>query len=140
MLAPLPERVLVKEVNWLGDVVMSLPALKAVRRALPQAHLAVLVKRELASFFDGAHWIDEVIAYTVARGMRGLADRYGIVAQIRSRRFDVAILFPKSFEAALWTTLARVPRRAGWRTDARGPPVYRFGGGFSRGRCRSGNV
>ena len=121
MLAPSPERVLVKEVNWLGDVVMSLPALKAVRRALPQAQLAVLVKRELASFFDGSRWIDEVIPYTVSRGLRGLADRRAIVGQIRSRRFDLAILFPKSFEAAFWVTLARVPRRAGLVADGRGP-------------------
>jgi lipopolysaccharide heptosyltransferase II len=121
MLAPLPQRVLVKEVNWLGDVVMSLPALKAVRRALPQAYLAILVKRELAGFFDGSQWIDEVIPYTVARGLRGIADRRGIVAQIRARRFDLAILFPKSFEAAFWVTLARVPRRAGVVTDGRGP-------------------
>ena len=121
MLVPLPERVLVKEVNWLGDVVMSLPALKAVRQALPQAHLALLVKRELASFFDGAAWIDEIIPYTVARGLRGLADRRAVVGQIRSRHFDLAILFPKSFEAALWATLARVPRRAGVVADGRAP-------------------
>ena len=119
-LTPPPQRVLVKEVNWLGDVVMSLPALKAVRQALPEAHLAVLVKRELASFFDGTAWIDEIIPYTVARGLRGLADRRAIVEQIRSRRFDLAILFPKSFEAAFWATLARVPCRAGVVADGRG--------------------
>ncbi len=120
MLAPLPERVLVKEVNWLGDVVMSLPALRAVRRAWPRAHLAVLVKRELATFFDGSRWIDEVLPYTVARGLQGAVDRWRIVAQIRARRFDLAVLFPRSFESALWVTLARVPRRAGVVADARG--------------------
>ena len=120
MLEPLPQRVLVKEVNWLGDVVMSLPALKAVRGALPDAHLAVLVKRELASFFDGSRWIAEVIPYSVARGLRGLADRRAIVAQIRKHRFDLAILLPKSFEAAFWVTLARIPRRAGLVADGRG--------------------
>ncbi len=118
--APPPQRVLVKEVNWLGDLVMSLPALKAVRRAWPQAQLALLVKRELASFFDGSQWVDEVIPYVVTRGLQGLADRRSIVAQIRSRRFDLAILFPKSFEAAFWAALARVPRRAGLAADGRG--------------------
>src|SRR5260370_449476 len=54
-------RVLVSEVNWLGDLVMSLPALKAVRRAFPTSHLAVLVREELASFFDGFSFIDEVL-------------------------------------------------------------------------------
>lgn len=107
--------------NWLGDVVMSLPALSAVRRAFPNAHLALLIKRELASLFDGAGWVDEVIPYQVGRGAAGLADRWRIVEAIRRRRFDLAIAFPNSFEAALWVALARVPRRAGFARDGRGP-------------------
>lgn len=119
-LQPAPQRVLVKEVNWLGDLVMSLPALKAVRRAFPQARLSVLVKAELASFFDGSDWLDEVIPYRVGRSFGGLADRRHVVAEIRSRRFDLAILFPRSFESAFWTALARVPRRVGFAADGRG--------------------
>lgn len=117
---PAPARVLVKEVNWLGDLVMSLPALRAVRRAFPSAHLAVLVKEELASFFDGAGWIDEIVSYRVGRSLAGLADRRRVVAAIRARRFDLAILFPRSFESALWTAVARVPRRVGYAADGRG--------------------
>jgi len=117
---PAPERVLVKEVNWLGDVVMSLPALRAVRKAYPAARLAVLIKKELAGFFDGAAWIDEVIPYTVRKGLRGLADRKAIVGQLRARNFDLAVLFPNSFDSALWPALAGVPRRAGFARDARG--------------------
>jgi heptosyltransferase-2 len=67
MLAPLPQRVLVKEVNWLGDVVMSLPALRAVRRALPQAHLAVLVKRQLHY-----HCLQQIAAEEVVTSLRDL--------------------------------------------------------------------
>jgi len=119
-LHPAPERILVKEVNWLGDLVMSLPALRAVRRAFPDARLSVLVKEELASFFDGARWLDEVIAYRLGRSLRGLADRRYVVAEIRARRFDLAILFPRSFESAFWAALARVPRRVGFAADGRG--------------------
>ncbi|MHB8383682.1 MAG: lipopolysaccharide heptosyltransferase II [Candidatus Binataceae bacterium] len=120
VIAPAPRRIVVKEVNWLGDIVMSMPALRAIRRAWPGAHLAILIKRELAGFFDGAGWLDEVIPYSVARGMRGLGDRLRIVGEIRKRNFDLAVMFPNSFESALWTTLARVPRRAGYSTDGRG--------------------
>jgi len=115
-----PQRVLVKEVNWLGDLVISLPALKATRRAFPQARLSVLVKQEFASFFDGARWIDEVIGYKVARGARGLADRRAIILQIHQRRFDLAVLFPNSFESALWAALGGARNRAGFSRDARG--------------------
>jgi lipopolysaccharide heptosyltransferase II len=120
-LEPEPQRILVREVNWLGDLVLSLPALRAVRRAWPQAHLAVMVRRELGGFFEGARWVDEVIPFGVSLGVGGLWDRFRAIAAIRAGRFDLAILFPNSFQSALWTTLARVPRRAGYRTDARGP-------------------
>lgn len=119
-LSPAPARVLVKEVNWLGDLVMTLPALRAVRRAFPQATLAVLVKRELASFFDGVRWVDEVIDYRIRGAVAGLLDRRRLVAEVRRRRFDVAILFPRSFESALWAAWARVPRRVGFVADRRG--------------------
>ena len=116
-----PRRVLVREVNWLGDVVMSLPALGLIRRAWPGAHLSVLCKRELAGFFDGARWIDEVIPYSISRGLRGYADTARIVSRIRAGRFDLAILLPESFSAALWVTLAGVKNRAGYAADLRGP-------------------
>jgi heptosyltransferase-2 len=113
-------RVLVKEVNWLGDLVISLPALRSIRAAFATSTLTVMVKRELASFFDGMTWVDEVMPYTVGRGLRGIRDRMKIVGKIRERHFDLAILFPNSFESALWATLGGARRRAGFHTDHRG--------------------
>ncbi len=108
-----PRRVIVKEPNWLGDLVISLPALRAVRNAYPEAHLAVLVKQELAGFFEGVEKIDEVIPYGIAAGARGVVDRWKVIGAVRARRFDLAVVLPRSFEAALWVAAARVPRRAG---------------------------
>ena len=119
-IVPAPRRILVKEVNWLGDLVISLPALRAIRRAWPDAHLAVLIKEELASFFDGSAWLDEIIPYAVGRGFSGFVDRRRIVGEIRARHFDLGVLFPNSFESALWITMAGVRRRAGYIADARG--------------------
>jgi heptosyltransferase-2 len=112
-------RVLVKEVNWLGDLVISLPALRAVRAAFESAKLAVLVKRELAGFFDGIGWIDEVIPYARPAGIGGIAEQWRIAREIRRRRFDLAILFPNSFQSALWATLGAARSRAGYATDGR---------------------
>jgi heptosyltransferase-2 len=119
ILSPPPARILVKEVNWLGDVVMSLPALRAVRRAFPQAHLSVLIKQELASFFDGSPWIDEVLPYAFGRGRRGLADQREMLRRLRAGGFDLAILFPNSFSSALWAVLGGIQRRVGFVGDAR---------------------
>jgi heptosyltransferase-2 len=113
------ERILVKELNWLGDVVMSLPALHALHQACPQSRISVLIKRPLASFFDGLDWLEEVIPYEVSAGLAGVGDRKRIAAALRDRHFDVAVLFPKSFEAAFWAAMAGVPRRIGFSTQGR---------------------
>jgi heptosyltransferase-2 len=80
----------------------------------------VLIKKELAGFFEGAGWLDEVIPYSVTSGLGGLNDRRKIVGEIRWRHFDLAVLMPNSFESALWVTAAGIPRRAGYALDARG--------------------
>ncbi|MBV8774334.1 MAG: lipopolysaccharide heptosyltransferase II [Deltaproteobacteria bacterium] len=114
------KRIIVKEVNWLGDLVMSLPALRAVRSSLSTSSLSVLVRHDLAGFFDGIGWVDEVIPYSMRRGVAGLLDQIRIIATLRARRFDLAIIFPNSFRSALWMMLAGVLRRAGYSTDGRG--------------------
>ena len=115
------QNILVREVNWLGDIVMSLPALRAVRKAHPQARLSVLIKKELASFFDGANWIDEIIPFKVRKGIvNGIRDRRAIVKELSARKFDLAVLLPNSFDSALWPAWAGIPTRAGYSRDARG--------------------
>jgi heptosyltransferase II len=114
-----PQRILVRAVNWLGDLVISLPALRAIRFNFPGAELSVLVKRELAGFFDGMDWIGEVLPYHVRSGPGGWRDQLEVVKRIRERRFDLAVLFPNSFGSALWIALAGVPRRLGYAADAR---------------------
>jgi len=118
--SPRPHRIIVKAVNWLGDLVMSGPALHAIHDTFPGAHLAVLVRRELASFFDGAMWVDEVIPYRLRGGAAGLLDQLSIVRRIRAGHFDLAVVFPNSFQSAMWMALAGVQRRAGYEADHRG--------------------
>lgn len=118
--SPRPHRIIVKAVNWLGDLVMSGPALHAIHDTFPGAHLAVLVRRELASFFDGAMWVNEVIPYRLRGGVAGLRDQLSIVSRVRAGHFDLAVVFPNSFQSALWMLLAGVQRRAGYEADRRG--------------------
>jgi heptosyltransferase II len=112
----LVRRVLVVAMDTLGELVMSLPALRTMRAAFEDAELAVLVKDDLASFFDGMGWIDEVIPYAVPR----IGLRRKVVNKIRERRFDLAMVLSNSFQSALWVTLAAVPRRVGYATEGRG--------------------
>ncbi len=114
------ERILVRQVNWLGDLVMTTPATWALRQRFPEAHIAVLVRRELAGFYDGADWIDEVISFEQRSGLAGLIALARSAKRLSEGSFDVAVVFPRSFSSALSVALAGIPRRVGYSGDARG--------------------
>jgi heptosyltransferase II len=109
-------RILVRATNWLGDAVMSLPALGAIRDRYPQAHLAVLARPWVADLYQGEGLADEIIPYE-ARGLRG---RWRLASRLRKQRFDAAVLFPNSFDSALVVWMAGIPNRIGYDCDGRG--------------------
>jgi heptosyltransferase-2 len=105
-------RVAVRATNWLGDAVMTLPALRAIRNIFPHAHLAVIARPAVAGIYARESSVDEVILYS--------ATRSSCAAELREKRFDAAILFQNAFDAALLTWLAHIPERIGYRRDGRG--------------------
>ncbi|MBI4875791.1 MAG: lipopolysaccharide heptosyltransferase II [Acidobacteria bacterium] len=113
-------RILVRATNWVGDAVMSLPALRALRVRFPQAHIGVLALPWVADLYAREPFADEVIPYSARRGARDLAGKWRLAAELRARRFDCAILLQNAFEAALIAWLARIPRRIGYDRDGRG--------------------
>jgi heptosyltransferase-2 len=94
-----------------GDAVMSLPAIRAVRDAFPGAHLTVAARAAVADLYAREGAIDGVMSYP--GGRREAADA------LRRESFDCAILLPNSFDAALVAWMARIPRRIGYRRDGR---------------------
>lgn len=114
-------RILVRGTNWIGDLVLMSPALEAIRHAWPDAHIGLLVRRHLAGAMRPNPNVDQVLE---DEGGERLPRPFSTVAQasrLRRHRFDLAILFPRSFETALVAALARIPRRVGWVADGRGP-------------------
>lgn len=106
----IPERVLVRAPNWVGDVVLSLPALRDLRRAFPGARLEVLARPWVGELYSA---VPEVDATLESRGVAADA------AALRGR-FDVSVLLPNSFASALALWRASIPERWGYATDARG--------------------
>lgn len=106
--------------NWLGDVVMALPAIAAVRRWFPAAHLAVAARAHVAPLLTMAGGIDEVIALSGRGAWRDAAGRRADAGRLADGRFDVAVLLPNSFHAAWLVRQAGVPERWGYRADLRG--------------------
>ncbi len=112
-------KILVRATNWVGDAVMSLPALQALRKHHPEAQISVLARPWVADLYQREPFCDELIRYEAARGRRGLRDKWHIASDLRERAFDCAILLPNSFESALLVRLSRIPTRIGYARDAR---------------------
>ena len=113
-------KILVRATNWIGDAVMSLPAITAIRGSFPDAKITVLARPWVADIYARQTAIDRVIPYRAARGARDLSAKWELAKQLRSEAFDCAILLQNAFEAALLARLAGIPRRIGYDRDGRG--------------------
>ncbi len=114
------ERVLIRGTNWIGDVVMTLPAVSAIRKAWPSAKLFVLAKPWVAEVYRRSSDVDEVILFEEPGCHAGIGGKWRLAAELRRYRFDCAILLQNAIEAAIITRLAGIPFRAGYNTDGRG--------------------
>jgi len=104
-----PFRILIRSSNWLGDAVMSVPAIKAIKNGRPDAHLSIAVPEKLAALWKIVPEVDEIIALP-SKSVVAAARLFR-----RKPRFDVAILLPNSLRSGLEVFLAGIPRRVGWR-------------------------
>jgi len=114
------DRILIRGTNWIGDVVMTFPAIAAVRETLPHARITVLVKPWVADLVTMHPAVDEVMIYERPGRHEGIGGLWRLARELRLRRFDAAILLQNAIEAAIIARLAGIPVRAGYSTDARG--------------------
>jgi heptosyltransferase-2 len=112
-------RLLVRSTNWIGDAVMTTPAIRSIRRNFPGARITLLAKPWVLPVFARSSHVDRFLVYDVQGRHRGVAGRWRLVNDIRRGRFDAVILLQNAFEAALITAAAGIPMRIGFDTDGR---------------------
>ena len=113
-------RILVRSTNWLGDSVMTIPALKRIRQADPTAYICVLTRPGLRPLFELSGLVDEILHIEKHQdAFRRARSFLAVLGEVRRRHFDVALLFQNAIEAALLTFLARIPRRVGYQSQGR---------------------
>ncbi|MEP7364234.1 MAG: lipopolysaccharide heptosyltransferase II [Acidobacteriota bacterium] len=115
-----PSKILIRATNWVGDAVMSLPALRLVRARFPHAHIAILAKPWVADLYGRESWLNEVIPYTPKPGRTDLRAKWRAARTLTTHNFDTTLLLPNSFESAAIAFLARIPHRIGYARDGRG--------------------
>ena len=112
-------RILVREVNWVGDAILTLPALEALDGRFPLAEITLLARPWVAGLFAGHPAVDRIIEYRIPDAHGGLRGRWRLAGELKGGQFDLAVLFPNSMDAALIPWLAGIPRRVGYPTDGR---------------------
>ncbi|OGW75260.1 MAG: lipopolysaccharide heptosyltransferase II [Omnitrophica bacterium RBG_13_46_9] len=113
-------RILIVEVNWLGDVLFSTPFIRAVRERWKDAYIACMVVPRCKEILEYNPCIDEIIIYDEKGAHKGLLGKQRLISSLRNKRFDFAILLHRSFTRALMAYLAGIKERAGYTTKKRG--------------------
>jgi len=108
---PLPRRILLTQLRRIGDVLMTTAAVRQVREAFPQAHVAFLTEAPSDQIYRHSPRVDEVL---VARRDGGLAARLRLMAQLRARRFDAVVDFFSNPGSAQLTRISGAPLRIGY--------------------------
>jgi len=111
-------KILVRGTNWIGDAVMSIPALRGLRRLFPDSHITLHTRSWANELFSDADFIDELVTFEKNRWP--IKDVYDNSQFLKDDKFDLAILLPNSFESALTSFLTKTPRRIGYNKDVRG--------------------
>jgi len=113
------KRILVRSANWVGDAIMTTPALCNLRRHFPAAHITLLAKPWVIPVFEHNPDVDEIMVFETEGRHKAHIGLWRLARDMRRRDFDMAILFQNAFEAALLAFMAGIPRRIGFTTDGR---------------------
>jgi heptosyltransferase-2 len=112
-------KILIRSVNWIGDAVMTTPAISVIRDFFPQAEITILANEMVSQLFLHHPGIDTTITFHRTGKHRGVAGRLRLAAELRKQCFDLAIILPNSFDSAVVPWLARIPHRIGKCSDGR---------------------
>jgi heptosyltransferase II len=106
--------------NWVGDACMATPALRAIRKGMPQiTELALVGRYAPVTVLEGMPGVDRSIIYKPRSRDERVLSRRGAVADLKQSQFDTIILFPNSLSAGLLAYLSGIETRIGYATDGR---------------------
>ncbi|MEC9423487.1 MAG: lipopolysaccharide heptosyltransferase II [Nitrospinota bacterium] len=104
--------------NWIGDVVLTLPALQSLRRAYPKIHITVVVKPPSNELLLGHPAVSKVISLP-SDSESTIWKRIKFALNLKKYQFDLGVVFPNSFESAFLLSLTGAKHRLGYSTDGR---------------------
>ena len=112
-------KILIRATNWVGDAIMALPALRAVRKRFPDAEITIVARPYVADIYRDQEICDQLIPYDPKGLHAGFSGRERLAAELCAQKFDVALLLQNAFDAAWLAWRARIPERIGYARHAR---------------------
>ncbi|MGO9089215.1 MAG: lipopolysaccharide heptosyltransferase II [bacterium] len=112
-------RILVRGVNWVGDTVLSYPAVQQLKTLFPKSHLAILIPSYLVDLWKTFPYVDEIIPFQKKEGIGSIWEDLNLSQSLKERNFDLAVILPRSFRSAFHIFLARIPIRIGYQSEGR---------------------
>ena len=109
------KRILIVNVNWLGDVLFSTPAIRAIRKKFPESFIACLVPPRCEALLKNNPYLNEVILCEDRHPFISWFKFIPTVFQLRKRHFDTAIFFHRSRTKVFLAWLAGIPERIGFQ-------------------------
>ncbi len=110
-------KIVVRGTNWIGDAVMTIPALRELRRVFPDSEITLHTRSWAQGIFQDADFIDKILPFEPEK-----SDFKTVLAQAkiwREKKFDLAVILPNSFQSALISKLGKAETRVGYASDKR---------------------
>lgn len=108
------KRILIVNVNWLGDVLFSTPFIRALRENFPDAYIATLLHPRCKEILQDNPHLDEIIIYDRKGEHRSFFKKFEFISYLRSKRFDTAFILRRSLSRAMLLFLSKIPERIGY--------------------------
>ncbi|MEW6075070.1 MAG: lipopolysaccharide heptosyltransferase II [Candidatus Omnitrophota bacterium] len=115
-----PKRILIFDVNWIGDVLFSTAAIRNIRYNFPDSYIACVIPQRCHEILEGNPHLNEIIFFDERRRHRGILGKIRFVLKLRRARFDIAFLLHRSFTRAFICWCAGIPERIGYYSRKRG--------------------
>ena len=113
-------RILIVDVNWVGDVLFSTPAIRAIRKRYPHAYIACMVVPRCREVLELNPHLDELLIYDEQKEYKGLSGKLRLISALKARRFDTVFLFHRSLTRTLMVALSGIKERVGIYNPKRG--------------------
>ncbi|MGA7161670.1 MAG: lipopolysaccharide heptosyltransferase II [Bacteroidota bacterium] len=113
-----PDRIIVLQTAFLGDVILTLPLVQVLHRELPHTHVDFLTTPQGAAILQNHQSIHSVLEYDKRGNQRGIGGMLSTSRRIKAQRYDMALVPHRSLRSSLVAALSRIPIRIAFDTSA----------------------